>query len=733
MTAPADATEPDDGLLAEFLRQLESADDRAAVLRRWCETHPRLASELAGLASSDRLLAGLGDDGEPPPERLGDFRIVRRVGRGGMGVVYEALQEPFGRRVAVKTRQRLHFSELARARFLREQAVLARLHHTHVVAIFAAGQVGDVHYFAMPFIDGVSLREKVRALAVAGDAGRLDESHFRAAATLVADAADAVHHAHEKGVIHRDLTPANLMTDAAGHVWVLDFGLAGYLAECDAAEAHGFQPVGPGADLSLPGSTMGTLNYMAPEQLGGHADVRTDVWGLGAILYELLTLRRAYGREAVAAPRDETAFDRRRRELSAPPVPPRRLAPRLSRDLEAACLKCLRPRPEDRYATARDLAEDLRRHLRGHETSARPWGLAERVGRWGRRQPAHAGLTAMAAVLLLLLALVAGHVGQLRADNARHADKVARAVERQLQLAEQAVREASARPALRGAMADYRGDPAPLHAEIVALSENAVRWFRRPGEDQPFVNWFAMDPQGRIIADPYPNPPHPVIGQDFGFRDYAAHVLGAGAPSDPAGVYVSRLFLSHQDGRCKFAAVSRVRDGDRLLGLIAATVAVDSKLVALDLRDEPPGTAVIGPLDRGAPPGREAEFARLPRFVFALHRDYDGSGLAPMGADDRAEALGAFDADPQVRSRTDSFFRGGRLWLADYARAGDTHFVALAEQPYPWEVDIILWGAAVGALAAIAAALWWAAGRLRVAFLSPLPSGERGEGVRIPP
>jgi serine/threonine-protein kinase len=385
----------------------------------------------------------------------------------------------------------------------------------------------------------------------------------------------------------------------------------------------------------------------------------------------------------------------------------------LPRDLEAVCLKCLRPRPEDRYGSAHELGEDLRRFLRGDETAARPWGLAERVGRWGRRQPAHAALTAMAAVLLLLLALVAGHVGEVRAGNARQADKLAGAVERQLRLAEQAVREAAARPTLTRALADYRGDPRPLHVEIVALSENAARWFRRPGEDQPFVNWFVMDAGGRIVADPYPDPPHPVIGQDYGFRDYAAHMLGDDAPADAAAVYVSRLFLSHQDGRCKFAAVSRVRDDDRLLGLIAATVAVDSKLVALDLRDEPPGTAVVGPLDRRPRPGQEAEFARLPHYVFALHRDYDGSGLTPISADDRADVAGDFEADPRLRHSTDSFFRAGRLWLADYARAGDTHFVALAEQPYPWEVDIVLWGAGAVAAAAVVAAWWWAAARLR--------------------
>jgi tRNA A-37 threonylcarbamoyl transferase component Bud32 len=709
MTAAADATEPDDGLLAEFLRQMESADDRASVLRRWCATHPRLASELAGLAASDRLLAGLGVDDEPPPERLGDFRIVRRIGRGGMGVVYEAVQEPFGRRVAVKTRQPLHFSELARARFLREQAVLARLHHTHVVAIFAAGHVGDTHYFAMPFIDGVSLRETIRTLSLAGEASRLDELHFRTAAGCIGDAADAIHHAHEKGVMHRDLTPANLMTDAAGHVWVLDFGLAGYLTECVPASSEESSAIDP--DLSLPGSTMGTLNYMAPEQLEGRADVRTDVWSLGAVLYELLTLRRAYaGRDGVE-PSKESGFDRRRRELSAPLVPPRRLSPRLSRDLEAICLKSLRPRSEERYASAHDLAEDLRRFLRGDETAARPWGLVERIGRWSRRQPAHAGLTAMGAVLLLLLALVAGHVRELRANNARHADKVARAVDRQLQLADRAVREAAARPTLRQSLAHYRGDPGPLHTEIVALSENAAHWFRRPGEDQPFVNWFVMDRQGRIVADPYPDPPHPVLGQDFAFRDYAGHMLGDDAPADPEAVYVSQLFLSDQDGRCKFATVSRVWKDGRLLGLIAATVAVDSKLVALDLRDEPPGTAVIGSLDRHPRPGQEGEFAQVPQYVFALHRDYDGSGFAPISADDRRDVLDVFNAEPELRHRTDSYFHGGRLWLADYARAGQTHFVAFAEQPYPWEVDLVLWGAAAGAVLALGVALRWAGAR----------------------
>jgi hypothetical protein len=209
---------------------------------------------------------------------------------------------------------------------------------------------------------------------------------------------------------------------------------------------------------------------------------------------------------------------------------------------------------------------------------------------------------------------------------------------------------------------------------------------------RPFLNWFVMDPAGRIIADPYPNPPRPVVGQDYGFRDYAARLLGPDAPADRDAVHLSQVFLSDQDGRCKFAAVSRAWEGGRLLGLVAAAVAIDSKLVGLDMRDEAPGDGVLGPMDRHPRrPGEEDDFTRLPQYVFVLHRDYDGSGLAPIGADDRGPLLRGFDAEPSRRHRTDSFFRGGRLWLADYARAGETHFVVVAERPYPWEVHLALW------------------------------------------
>jgi serine/threonine-protein kinase len=709
VTRPADA--PDDALLAEFLRQVEEADDPDAVLRNWRSRHPRLADDLTALLYTARLLRTARDPAEPrPPERLGDFRVVRRIASGGMGVIYEAVQDPFGRRVAVKTMRSASVSEQSGERFLREQAVLARLHHTSVVPIFAAGRAGDTHYFAMPYIDGVSLRDTVRGLRGAANES---ESRWQSAAAQVADAAEAVAHAHDRGVLHRDLKPANLMLDRDGRVWVLDFGLAGLRGDAPAAAPADDVTSG---DLSIIGSVMGTIDYMAPEQLRGRADERSDVWGLGAVLYELLTLRRPFAADAL--PQPEPALMRRLRELERPPVPPRAVVPRLPRDLEAVCLKCLEREPAARYPSARAVADDLRRYLRGDETSVRPWGSAERVGRWARRQPAHAGLTAAAAVVLLLLALVAGHVGELRAANARAADKLARLVDRQLQLVAEAVREEAARPELREGLANHQaGEPGPLqHLLRRTEEETHRRKFARPGDQQPFVNWFVMDPEGHILADSYADPPNSVLGQWFGYRDYARPLLGPDALPDPHAVHVSRVFPSRQDFKSKFAVATRVRDRDsRPLGLVAATVAIDSRMVAVDMRDEPPGAFVVGPTDRNPRPGAEEETARLPRYVVVLGAGYGEPGANAQSADDRADLLRAFEEDGTRRRASETFLRGGRLWFADCARVGDSHFVAVVEQPYPWEVNLIGWAGLAAAAVAVALAARWAVARRRLA------------------
>ena len=376
MSRAANISEDDDELLDQFVQQLEQAADPAAVLKRCCDSHPQLAAECAALAEAHRLLARVRPDPEPPlPARLGDFRLVRKIAWGGMGDVYEAVQEPFGRRVAVKTIRPLHVSGAVRARFLREQQVLADLHQTHIVPIFAAGCVGETHYFAMPYLHGATLQEilwDARQAHPMGGKPRLGAAHgtvayFQAVAALLADAAEAIAYSHERGILHRDLKPGNLLVADNGHIWILDFGLAGYLAEegrdrrKPIPQAAQGEHADPSSSLTSPGSLPGTLDYMAPEQLDGSADARTDVWGLGVVLYELLTLRRAYTSPPASGVTEPVAGDnaraRRRQELAQPLAPPRQVVSKLPRDLEAVCKKCLDIKPASRYPSAQALAD----------------------------------------------------------------------------------------------------------------------------------------------------------------------------------------------------------------------------------------------------------------------------------------------------------------------------------------------------------------------------------------
>jgi serine/threonine protein kinase len=317
-----------------FLAALDAEAGREEqVLARFCGQHAELAPRFREIVATQRLLTVAvkprEGDGEPPPERLGDFRIKRKLPSGGMGDLYEAVQEPLGRRVIVKTirgdiRQ---LSDQARGRFLREQRILARLHHTHIVPIHAAGFSAPLHYYAMSYIEGAplsavvkslsdsdpappssetpSLGDLVTVLPKAGGAHkpnapprpiRLSLRYLRSVAKVMADAADAVHAAHESGILHRDIKPSNLMVDRAEHCWVIDFGLGGYV---DGHPPKGEDGMPAGVEPeTTPTGVLGTAQYMTPEQFrirsGDQIDRRSDVYGLGATLYELLTLTRAF-------------------------------------------------------------------------------------------------------------------------------------------------------------------------------------------------------------------------------------------------------------------------------------------------------------------------------------------------------------------------------------------------------------------------------------------------------
>jgi tetratricopeptide (TPR) repeat protein len=388
-------------VLEEYLaeRQAGRAPDREALLAR----HPDLAESLAASLKALDFVHDAGRTLEASPTRpdqempavagqvLGDYRILREIGRGGMAVVYEAEQISLGRRVALKV---LPFAAVLgpkqTQRFKNEAQAAAHLQHPHIVPVHAVGCERGVHYYAMQYVDGQSLAVVIRELKEGGGGtgprtpisshGSVRGSpYIRMAATLGVQAAEALDHAHQLGIVHRDVKPGNLLVDLSGTLWVTDFGLA-----------YSLNDVG----LTMTGELLGTIRYMSPEQALAKRvplDHRTDVYSLGATLYELFTLDPAFpGDDPHAVLRDIASKE---------PVAPRQLNPAIPRDLETVLLKAMSKDPSGRYATAQEMADDLERFLGNRPIEAKRPGPLRRVAKWSRR---HRGLVAAAAVVLLL-------------------------------------------------------------------------------------------------------------------------------------------------------------------------------------------------------------------------------------------------------------------------------------------------------------------------------------------
>ncbi len=449
---------PDDGLvaIAEHLdrcpRCLGTPIATEAVASR-----PAAATRFDGEAGCRRArqrVAGIATAGPGVGSVLGDFRLLRELGRGGMGVVYEAEQRSLGRRVAVKLLNARGSADAGlMRRFDREARAVGRLHHTNIVPVFGVGEHDGAPYYAMQLIRGVGLEAVIDALARArrgepgrgGLADRLAESVTpRVAAGLIAQAADGVGHAHDQGVLHRDVKPSNLLLDEHGTVWVTDFGLA----KTDDA-----------ADLTEAGDLLGTVRYLAPEAFDGTADHRADVYALGLTLYELLALRPAFG-----------GSDRARvmrAVLDARPTPLGTLAPGLPRDLLTVVARATDRDPARRYQSAHALADDLRRFVRDEPILARRVGPAERLGRWAKR---NRGLAAALAVLAVTLVGVA--VGSLVAAGQFRA--IAASESEQRRLAEAA--EAAARSNLYAAEMGLAARVAEQPTGLARLRELVGHW-----------------------------------------------------------------------------------------------------------------------------------------------------------------------------------------------------------------------------------------------------------------
>jgi len=348
--------------------------------------HPDLAVQLEGcLAGIEFIHQAVGAAAEKPAT-LGEFRIIREIGRGGMGVVYEAEQTSLRRHVALKV---LRFGvvddEEAMQRFRREAETVARLHHTNIVPIFAIGCEGGVHYYAMQFIEGRSLAD-----VLAESQGTRKPLLHEEVARWGLQAAEALAHAHQRGVIHRDIKPSNLLLDSEGVVWLTDFGLAKRADE---------------VTLTVRGALMGTPRYMSPEQaesLERPIDHRTDVYSLGASLYELATGRPVF--------ESATSHGVISQILNEEPARPSQIRPGLPRDFETIILTCLAKEPAQRFQSARAVAEDLRAVLDGRPIRARRARISERVVRYvrTRKKVIGSGAVGVAATVLVMVGALLG-------------------------------------------------------------------------------------------------------------------------------------------------------------------------------------------------------------------------------------------------------------------------------------------------------------------------------------
>lgn len=396
-TLPPTSNHSIDRLIAEYLQAIEAGKvpSREELLAQ----HPYYAEELrrffADFDRVDRGAASLrfagpntSDYTDTPPGTLptvryfGDYELLEEIARGGMGIVYKARQVLLSRLVALKMLLKgEHANAKDAARFQAEAEAAAGLDHPNIVPIYEIGTHEGRQYLAMKFIEGKSL-------------AKVDRSDARTEAARLLTIAKAVHFAHQRGVLHRDLKPGNILVDDASIHYVADFGLA--------------KRVDAQVSLSETGDVIGTPRYMAPEQANGKKGLTTavDTYALGVILYERLTGRTPH--------QGQTLLEVLRQLREETPANPRSLVPTLDRDLETICVKCLEKEPGRRYASSGELADDLQRWIDGKPIQARPAGWMERAMKWVKRRPAVAALYAV--TLLAVLAAMVGvwyHVRQI--------------------------------------------------------------------------------------------------------------------------------------------------------------------------------------------------------------------------------------------------------------------------------------------------------------------------------
>jgi serine/threonine-protein kinase len=662
---------------------------------------------------------------------VGDFQVVREIGRGGMGVVCEAVHTRLQRRVALKMIKAGALAEgREREMFRKEALAVASLQHPNIVQLFELGEHEGQPFLVLEYVGGGSLDDRLASTPI--------DPHV--AAQLVATLARAIHYAHERGIIHRDLKPANIllgndecrmMNDERKKPEELivhrssfiipkitDFGLAKHLHAGDGQTQSGV--------------IKGTPSYMAPEQVkGGVCSAATDVYALGAILYETLTGRPPF--------RAATTLDTLMQVTALEPVPPSRLQPKVPRDLETICLKCLHKEPARRYSSAQELAEELERFLRHEPIQARPVGMGGRLWRWCRRNPVVAALlslaTSLAVLVLVLLVLRLADERATRerilAENVFAANHLANTILVELWKAAEVVERVASDPELLKRLKADQGRLQPLPPD-----DNSARpRFALPEEqrqlqpylegiynedDYAFHSWHVIDKDGILLAD-VPPLGQSVFGVAFPGRDYFAGALRHAGKVGRARVHVSRAYQSASDRLFKItlSAVVYDEDGKSVAGVVCATLPTDASLGLLELTDAEHTAVLVGPADvtdphhRPPPDGGPIKYlvlvhpaygeladygqgkkaAVMPQAMLPLvpHRDQNhGDEFVPKARSVGDAASARHDAyeDPLGAAYPSRY---GGQWLAGFAQVGNTEMVVIVQRRHRTWAGVWYW------------------------------------------
>ena len=433
-----------DRIVDHFTNRLRAGEHPA--IADYQERYPKFKDEIEDLLASVAMIEQLKSDPTNSSvksrsldevsslDRIGHYKINGEIGRGGMGVVFEAVHESLGKRVAIKVMPTpLINSKNFVERFKREAQSAARLHHTNIVSVFGVGEGEGYHYYVMDLIEGQTLGAVINGFNASHSIGtkidhyetRLDISgeatvarhvstlsenspetsnkksespehrpvhsqaraskkanHYRWAARIVADIADAVAFAHDADLLHRDIKPSNLILDQKGQIWITDFGLA--------------KDTRSDINLTKTGDVIGTPQYLSPESLEGKYDCRSEVYCIGLTLYELATLQPAFN--------NGTTAEVIRAIATSSPPPPRKISPGIPIDLSTIIEKSISKTAEERYSTVKELQRDLIAFIEDRPIAARPPSTIELVSKWGRRNPLAASLSVVSCILLLLVA-----------------------------------------------------------------------------------------------------------------------------------------------------------------------------------------------------------------------------------------------------------------------------------------------------------------------------------------